>query len=48
MKDQIAVVKCSTQRKVNLVYLPVKLNDPVAGDILVGRIEKHISQFKRV
>jgi hypothetical protein len=48
MKDQIGAVKGGAQRIVKLGYLPVEFNDPVAGYILVGRIEKHIFQFKRV
>ena len=48
MKDQIAVVKGGMQHIVNPGYRPVEFDDPVAGDILVGRIKKHIFQFKRV
>ena len=48
MKDQIGVIKGGAQHMVNPGYLPVEFDDPVAGDILVGRIEKHIFQFKRV
>ena len=48
MKGQIAVVKGDAQHIVNPGYLPVEFNDPVVGDILVGRIGKHIFQFKRV
>tara|TARA_B100000963_G_scaffold350630_1_gene361154 strand:+ start:475 stop:621 length:147 start_codon:yes stop_codon:yes gene_type:complete len=48
MKDQIAAVKGGAQRFVNPGFLPVEFNDPFAGDILVGRIEKHIFQFKWV
>ena len=48
MKDQIAVIKGGAQHIVNPGYLLVEFDDPVAGDILVGRIKKHIFQFKRV
>jgi len=48
MKDQIAVVNGGAQHIVNPGYLPVEFDDPVAGDILLGWIEKHIFQFKRV
>ena len=43
MKDQIGPVKGGAQRIVKIGHLPVEFNDPVAGDILVGRIERHIS-----
>ena len=48
MNHQIAVVRVARSILGNPGYLPVEFDDSVAGDTLVGRIEKHIFQFKRV